>query len=65
VTSDQVSRQTRLIWSVSGFSSLAGFSFGAGFKIKQFRIDYGHQVYHIAGGVNHIGISTSFQEFKK
>lgn len=51
--------------AVNGFSSLAGFSFGAGIKIKQFRIEYGHQIYHIAGGVNHIGISTSFQEFRK
>lgn len=51
--------------TVENFGSLAGFSFGAGVKIKQFRLEYGHQVYHIAGGVNHLSISTSLQEFRR
>ncbi len=50
--------------SVQNYGSLAGFSFGAGVKIKQFRLAYGHQVYHIAGGVNHISISTNLGEFR-
>ena len=51
--------------SVSEFRSLGGFSLGFGLKIKQFRIDYGVGYYHLAGGVNHISLSTNLQEFKK
>ncbi len=51
--------------SVGNFSSLAGFSFGAGIKVKQFRIAYGHQVHHIAGGLNHLSISTNLREFRR
>lgn len=50
--------------SVNGFGSLAGFSFGVGFKVSRFRIDYGHQSFHLGGGLNHFSISTSIQEFK-
>lgn len=50
--------------SIDGVRSLAGFSFGAGFKVKRFRIDYGRSYYHIAGATNHIGISTSLNSFK-
>lgn len=51
--------------SVDNFGSLAGFSFGAGIKISRFRIEYGFGSYHLAGGQNHLSISTNFQEFKK
>jgi hypothetical protein len=51
--------------SVSNLSSGAGFSFGAGIKINRFRIDYGRTIYHIAGGLNHIGIATNFKEFRR
>ncbi len=50
---------------VDNYGSLAGFSFGAGIRIKQFRIGYGHQVYHLAGGINHLSISTNLQEFQR
>lgn len=46
------------------FGSLAGFSFGLGIKVNRFRIEYGHLVYHVAGGVNHLSISTNINEFK-
>ncbi len=49
---------------VQEFGGLAGFTFGVGFKVNRFRISYGHMIYHIAGGVNHLSISTSLQEFK-
>lgn len=45
--------------------SLAGFSMGFGIKIKQFRVDFGHAFYHLAGGSNHFSISTNFREFKR
>lgn len=51
--------------SVPNTVSFSGFTFGVGLKIKQFRIDYGRGIYHLAGGFNHFTISTNFQEFKK
>ena len=48
----------------ANFGGFAGFSLGVGFKVNRFRIDYGRTTYHIAGGVNHIGISTYLKEFK-
>lgn len=50
--------------SVEDFRSLAGFSFGLGLKINRFRIDYGRSNFHLAGGTNHISISTNFREFR-
>lgn len=50
--------------SVDNFRSLAGFSFGAGIKINRFRIDYGRTNFHLAGGTNHLSISTNFREFR-
>ena len=51
--------------SVGEFRSLAGFSFGAGIKISKFRIEYGRAIDHLAGGANHLSISTSINEFKR
>lgn len=51
--------------SVSTFRSLGGFSLGFGLKIKKFRFDYGVGYYHLAGGVNHISLSTNLNEFKR
>jgi len=51
--------------SVDNFRSLAGFSFGVGLKVSKFRIDYGRAFYHLAGGLNHISISTNLREFRK
>lgn len=50
---------------VPNWGSAAGFSFGAGIKINRFRLDYGRTIYHLAGGLNHIGIATNFKEFRK
>ncbi|MCB0561385.1 MAG: type IX secretion system protein PorQ [Phaeodactylibacter sp.] len=51
--------------SVDNFGSLAGFSFGAGIKVNRFRIDYGYSAFHLGGGLNHFGVSTNLQEFKR
>lgn len=51
--------------SVSTFRSLGGFSLGFGFKVKKFVFDYGVGYYHLAGGVNHISISTNLNEWRK
>lgn len=58
------SHQTRREMSLQNIRSLAGFSFGAGFKVNRFRIDYGLGRQHIAGGMNHLSISTKFGTFK-
>ncbi len=50
--------------SLENLRSLAGFSGGVGFKIKQFRIDYGVGIYHIGGTVHHFGVSTDIGEFR-
>ena len=51
--------------SVENLRSLAGFSFGFGMKIKMFRLDYGHTFFHLAGGTNHLSISTNLTRFTK
>jgi hypothetical protein len=42
-----------------------GLTFGVGLKIKQFRIEYAHQMRHFAGGTDYISITTNLSEFKK
>lgn len=51
--------------SVTNFRSRSGFSYGFGIKLRRFRIEYGRGVYHFAGGLNHLSISTNLKEFKK
>jgi hypothetical protein len=58
------SHQVRREMSVLNIRSLAGFSFGAGFKVNRFRVDYGIGRQHVAGGMNHLSISTNFGTFK-
>ena len=50
--------------SVTGIRSTAGFAFGLGFKFKRFGLEYGHGFYHVAGGTNHLSISTNLDSFK-
>lgn len=57
--------QRRAELRVAEFRSLAGFSFGVGMKVSKFRIEYGRAIYHLAGGVHHLSISTSINEFKR
>ncbi|MDG2450666.1 MAG: type IX secretion system protein PorQ [Saprospiraceae bacterium] len=51
--------------TVSTFRSLNGFSFGFGFKVKRIAFDYGFGSYHLAGGMNHISLSTNLTEWNK
>lgn len=59
------SHQVRKELNISNVRSMSGFSFGVGFKINRFRIDYGMGRQHLAGGTTHLSISTNFSEFKK
>lgn len=52
-------------FSIENYRSLAGFSMGFGFKVNRFRIEYGHNFYAYAGGLNHLSISTNLSEFKR
>jgi hypothetical protein len=38
--------------------STAGFSFGATMQFKKFELSYGRSIYHVAGGSNHISLTT-------
>jgi hypothetical protein len=57
--------QLRKEMSLQNIRSTAGFSFGAGLRISKFRIDYGYAVQHLAGGRNHLTISTNLSAFNK
>lgn len=48
---------------VPGYRGMAGFSGGLGLNVYRFRLDYGFAVYHLAGTVHHLGISTNLSEF--
>ena len=50
--------------TVESFGSLAGFSFGVGFKVNRFRVDFGRTTFHLGGGLTHFGIATNLREFK-
>jgi len=45
--------------------ALAGISFGLGFRINRFRIDYGFGRYHTGANANKFTISTNISEFKR
>jgi hypothetical protein len=55
--------QRRAELSVANINSLAGFSFGVGFKVGRFFIDYGTATYHYSGGTNHFTISSNLSDW--
>jgi hypothetical protein len=59
------SHQIRKELNISSIRSLSGFSMGFGFKVNRFRLDYGLGRQHLAGGMNHLSISTNLSAFKK
>lgn len=44
--------------------TLSGFTFGVGFKINRFKVDYGYGGYHYASNAHHFSISTNIKSFK-
>ncbi len=50
---------------INNLRSFSGFTFGLGFKVNRFRVDYGRGLWHLAGGMNHFSISTNLKEFTK
>jgi hypothetical protein len=57
--------QTRKEMTLQSIRSSAGFSFGAGVRVAKFRIDYGYAVQHLAGGRNHITLSTNLSALNR
>jgi hypothetical protein len=50
---------------VFDFRSLTGFSGGLGLKMGPFQFSYAYSVYHLAGGVHHLGLGSRLSYFKK
>lgn len=50
--------------AIDNYRSLNGFSFGAGFRVSKFILEYGFGKQHIAGGAHHLSISTSLDRFR-
>lgn len=46
-------------------AGLAGFSWGLGFRVKQFYFSYGSARYHLAGSSNHFTVTTNIADFYK
>jgi hypothetical protein len=42
-----------------------GFSWGIGVNLNKFRISYGRNIYHLAGGSNHFSFSMNLDEFNR
>jgi hypothetical protein len=43
---------------------ISGISFGLGFRVSKFHFSYSRAAYNVAGGSNHITVTTRFSEFK-
>lgn len=57
--------QTRKEMTLQNIRSTAGFSFGAGIRVAKFRLDYAYAAQHLAGGRNHLTISTNLSALNK
>lgn len=49
--------------AATGRAGLTGFSGGFGIRVKQFRLDYAHQVTHLSGRQNHLTVTTDIAAF--
>ena len=49
---------------VSGFKSMAGFSFGGGVKLYKFHVGFGMTQYQVGNYAYQFSISTALDEFK-
>lgn len=50
---------------VVNLRTASGFAFGFGLKFKRFGIEFGHGFFHVAGGSNHLSITSNINSFKK
>ena len=57
--------QRRHELTANSFLGMVGFSWGIGFKMSHFYINYGRATYHLAGAPNYFSISTNLSKFYK
>jgi len=55
--------QRRFDMSLSTYPALVGFSWGIGFKVSKFRVDYSRASYHLSGAPNNFSIATNLSTF--
>ena len=55
--------QRRFDMSLSTYPALVGFSWGIGFKVLRFRLDYSRASYHLSGTPNNFSIVTNLSTF--
>jgi len=55
--------QRRFDMSLSSYPSFVGFSFGVGFEVVGFVLDYSRSSYHISGTTNNFSITTNINNF--
>jgi len=55
--------QRRFDMSLSTYPALVGFSWGIGFKVSRFRLDYSSASYHLSGSPNNFSIATNLSTF--
>ena len=55
--------QRRFDMSLSTYPALVGFSWGIGFKVSKFRLDYSRASYHLSGAPNNFSIATNLSTF--
>lgn len=48
---------------VSEKPGTAGFSYGFGFRVSRFNLNYGRAIYHLAGPSNHFSITTNLSQW--
>ncbi len=57
--------QRRKEMILDNLGSMAGISFGGGLKIRNFQLNYGRAIYHLAGSANHFSLNINLSDFKK
>lgn len=55
--------QRRFDMSLSSYPGYVGFSFGVGFEVVGFVLDYSRSSYHISGSTNNFSITTNINNF--
>jgi hypothetical protein len=55
--------QRRFDMSLSTYPAMVGFSWGIGFKVSKFRLDYSRASYHLSGAPNNFSIATNLSTF--
>ena len=55
--------QKRFDMRLTTFPAMVGFSWGVGFKVSKFQLNYSRIAYHISGVTNNFGITTNLTTF--